>query len=121
MSTADRINGYFLRSEFACKCGCGFDAVDTQLFDIITAVRETFGKPVTITSGCRCAAHNAAVGGSPKSQHLFAKACDIKVKDTSPQVVYDFLNDVMRDFGGLGLYSSWVHVDVRSEKARWKR
>lgn len=119
MSAADQLSGFFNRSEFACKCGCGFDVVDSVMFSMLESLRGHFGQPIIINSGCRCEAHNQAVGGSPKSQHKLGKACDIYVKDTSPVLVYEFLDSVMPDFGGLGLYDTFVHVDVRSKKVRW--
>ena len=49
-----KLNKYFHRSEFACKCGCGFDTVDTELLKVLTRLRVRFNKPVKITSACRC-------------------------------------------------------------------
>lgn len=111
------ISEHFKRSEFACQCECGFDAVDAELLRILENIRHHFMRPVVITSGCRCANHNYKVGGSKNSQHVLGKAADIKVKDVDPKQVYDYLDS--NHTGGLGLYSSWVHVDVRGSKARW--
>ena len=74
---------YFKRSEFACKCNCGFDVVDTELLEILEDVREHFGEAVTITSACRCDSHNTKIGGSKGSQHKLGKAADIVVEDVS--------------------------------------
>lgn len=112
------ISDHFSRSEFACKCGCGFDTVDTELMDILIFVRENFDSPVTITSGCRCKSHNAAVGGAPDSQHLYGRAADIQVKGYSPHEVASVINHEWPDQYGLKVYSSWVHVDSRGEKWR---
>ena len=71
-----QLSQYFKRSEFACKCGCGFDTVDSILLETLEAVRLHFKVPVTITSGCRCLAHNAAVGGAKASQHTLGRASD---------------------------------------------
>jgi uncharacterized protein YcbK (DUF882 family) len=115
------ISKHFRRSEFACKCGkCDFDTVDTTLLNVLEEVRGYFGKPVTITSGCRCESHNKDVGGSQNSQHLYGRAADIVVAQTSPQSVYDFVNLMYPLSLGLGLYSGWVHIDSRNGKARWK-
>ena len=77
--TDKKIGSHFKRSEFACKCGCGFDTVDTEIMPIIEYVRMHFDKPVVINSACRCEKHNAAVGGSKNSQHLRGRAVDIRV------------------------------------------
>ena len=74
---------FFKRSEFACKCGrCGgFPAEpDPVMVYIADAARQHFGRPATVTSGVRCPAHNAAVGGVANSRHLSGKACDMCIQ-----------------------------------------
>lgn len=112
-------NPYFSRAEFACHCGCGGSTVDARLLEILTTFRAYFNKPMYINSGFRCENHNKAVGGSPRSQHLTGKAADIRIKDVDPEVVYSTINDAMGDWGGLGLYEDFVHIDVRKNRVRW--
>ena len=38
--------------------------VDSELVQVLQAIRDHFGAPVVITSGYRTAAHNRAVGGA---------------------------------------------------------
>ena len=114
-----RISKHFDRSEFACKCGCGYDTIDIETLDVLEAVRHAFG-PVTVTSACRCIAHNMKVGGASRSQHIFGRACDIKALNVSPGVVFSFLTANYSGRFGFGLYDSFVHVDTRSgTPARW--
>ena len=114
------MNRYFKRKEFACKCGCGFDSIDRELVAIITAVRVHFNAPVTITSGCRCPKHNAAVGGASKSQHLEGTAADIQVKGIAPKAVQALLDDLLpHDRYGIGYASTFTHIDVRANGARF--
>jgi zinc D-Ala-D-Ala carboxypeptidase len=42
-------------------------------------IRTTFGYPIRISSGYRCAAVNAAVGSTDRSQHLLGQAADCQV------------------------------------------
>lgn len=112
-------NPYFRRAEFECKCGCGGNTVDFRLLEVLTMLRAAYSSPITITSGYRCAEHNKAVGGSPKSQHLVGKAADIVVTAVAPKEVYDLLDEVMQGWGGVGLYDGFVHLDVRCKPARW--
>ena len=60
----------FKRAEFACKCGCGFDDVSPTLVKKCQTARDHFGAAFVITSSCRCATHNARVGGVYNSRHL---------------------------------------------------
>jgi uncharacterized protein YcbK (DUF882 family) len=113
------LNKYFKRSEFACRCGCGTSTVDAELLHVITDVREYFGRPVIINSGHRCAAHNTKVGGAKNSVHLTGKAVDIRVSGVHPIGVHKYLSDKYPEKYGIGMYSSFIHIDVRDGKARW--
>jgi uncharacterized protein YcbK (DUF882 family) len=114
------LSAHFSRSEFACKCGCGFDTVDVQLLEALEAVRQFYGLPVTINSACRCAKYNAKIGGSPKSQHLIGRAADITVRGMSPTAVANYLEQTFPDRYGIGRYSTFVHIDTRATPSRWR-
>jgi uncharacterized protein YcbK (DUF882 family) len=112
---------HFKRSEFACGCGCGFQTIDYELADILDDVRDHFGRPVRINSGCRCAAHNKRVGGSPGSQHVYGNAADFVVSDTPPSEVHEYLIGKYPGRLGIGKYRTWTHVDTRERFARWEK
>lgn len=115
-----RLNKWFSSYEFTCKCGCGTYIHNEELIEMLNDVREYFGKPVRITSGTRCPAHNAAVGGVPDSQHTLGTAADIQVSGISPEETYAYLTDKYPGKFGFGLYSTFVHCDVRPNgPARW--
>lgn len=109
----------FSRSEFACRCGCGYDTVDAKLLEALEALRQHFGSPVSISSGCRCREHNQIVGGSSRSQHLFGRAADIVVRDVGPDEVADYLERTFTGRLGVGRYTRFTHVDSRGNAARW--
>lgn len=109
----------FNREEFECSCGCGFNTVDYELVNVLEDVREKFGKPITINSGCRCDDYNRSIGGAYESKHKYGIAADIVVGDTDADVVYFYLEDKYKDKYGVGRYNGRTHIDVRREKARW--
>lgn len=111
----------FSRAEFACGCGCGFAAVDYELLACLETIRAHFAKPVRINSACRCASHNLAVGGEPASKHLHGMAADFVVVGVSPAKVHQFMVGVWPEQYGMGMYKTWCHLDVRSNKARWEK
>lgn len=115
----DAFGDSFKRSEFACRCGCGFDTVDGELLEILKTLREHFNAPVKIQSGARCATHNKNVGGADNSQHVYGRAADIAVSGIAPSAVYAYLVSTYPHSYGVGLYNSWVHIDTRKQKARW--
>ena len=108
---------HFTRAEFACNCGCGFDTVDFELVQTLEKIREHFDQPVTITSGCRCATYNKAIGGEPGSQHMRGRAADIQVKNIPPALVHELAE--LLGVGGLGEYPTFTHIDTRHGKSRW--
>lgn len=105
--------------EFRCRDGTDPIFVDLELVDILQKVRDHFDKAVAITSAFRTASHNKSVNGAAYSQHLYGRAADIKVSGVSPKDVAAYLETLLPNRGGIGVYSTWVHVDTRPVKARW--
>lgn len=109
----------FKRSEFACRCGCGFDAVDVELLEVLEDLRQNFGRPVIINSACRCESHNRFVKGARNSIHVRGKAADVRINDVPPAAIATYLERKYPDKYGVGRYPTFTHIDVRSDKARW--
>tara|TARA_R110000868_G_C10748584_1_gene752991 strand:+ start:173 stop:541 length:369 start_codon:yes stop_codon:yes gene_type:complete len=114
----------FSRSEFKCQgVGCCDKSkeIDIGIVSILQVLRDFFGETVKVTSAIRCDTHNANVGGAKRSKHLAGIACDIVVSNHTPSEVYDFLCYIMRDYGGIIQYKSFVHVDIRATMYRSER
>jgi zinc D-Ala-D-Ala carboxypeptidase len=104
----------FSSSEFECHCGCGFNAVDMRLIEALQALRDLLGVPLNIGSGCRCDIHNANIGGEVESQHLTGKAADVNCFEYKPQLIARLAANIPAfRAGGIGIYNTFVHVDVR--------
>lgn len=115
---------YFKRSEFKCTCNgkyCnGFPVEpDEKMVRIVDQIRKHFGKPLTPNSAIRCKKRNAEVGGASNSQHLYGTAADISVPGVSPKTVAAYVETLLPNTGGIGIYSWGVHVDTRKTKSRW--
>ena len=117
----------FKLKEFECKCGCDMPLEVYEniikLASQLQFLRDYTGRPITINSAYRCPEHNAKVGGSKTSQHLLGKAADITIQSLKPAEVFVLIEDLI-DMGhllqgGLGLYDTFVHYDIRKTKARW--
>ena len=113
---------YFTDSEMACKC-CGQlpeNGMDERLLQVLDAIREKVGGPVTLSCAYRCPAHNAEVGGVPDSQQVQGCAADVLVPDG---MSVEQLAGIAEECGadGIGKYydSLFVHVDTRGYAARW--
>lgn len=114
---AEKLSANFRVREFSCKCGCGKTLVDDRLVAILQHIRDHFGVSVNITSGCRCAAHNAAVGGDPNSSHVQGMAADIVVKGIQPGEVAKYAESI--GVQRIGRYDSFVHIGSGSERLFW--
>lgn len=53
--------------------------MSAKLIKILEALRAYYGKPITITSGVRCATYNRNVGGVSNSAHKTGKAADFYI------------------------------------------
>ena len=121
-----KLSPNFTVYEFRCRDGSDVVMIDESLVMLLQCIREHFGKPITITSGYRTAAHNAAVGGAKSSQHLLGRAADIQVAGVSVEDVAAYAERLLPGWGGVGRYpvkagraKGWVHVDTRAKKSRW--
>lgn len=48
--------------------------------ELLDPIRESWGKPIYVNSGYRCAKLNKAVGGVSNSQHLYGEAADLDTR-----------------------------------------
>lgn len=108
----------FKVKEFRCKDGSDTVLIDTELVKLLQKIRDYFGKSIRINSAYRNATYNKKVGGASGSQHVKGTAADIVVEGLDPKVVAGFC-DVNNPKGGVGWYSTFVHVDSRGNKSRW--
>ena len=120
----------FRAKEFACKDGTDPLFVDSELVQVLQAIRDHFGAPVVITSGYRTAAYNATLPGASKnSQHIQGRAADFWVEGVPVATVAAYAEKLLPGRGGIGRYpkdaahptrkTGWVHVDTRPNKSRW--
>lgn len=123
-----KLSKNFSLKEFASKDGAETpaDVLENlrKLAKNLEVVRERFGNvPITIDSGYRSPAHNKAIKGKPKSLHLSGKAADFKIKGFTPlQIAWELeqlITEKKISQGGIGIYPTFVHYDIRGKKARW--
>lgn len=90
---------------------------------IVDELREVLGVPVVILSSYRSPTYNKPIdGAATKSYHMKFQALDIAVSGYPPKKVHAMLRrwrDEGKFKGGLGLYSTFVHIDTRGHNADW--
>lgn len=136
-----QLTPHFNTDEFSQPSDYGLDGKDypsewiesrlLPLCNVLEALRlELRGMPIKIISGYRSYVYNerhhiAHPGASLFSQHCEGRAADIQVPFYSPIEVHRTLLNMYQlkaiIIGGLGLYSNFVHVDIREgELSQWK-
>lgn len=110
-------------AELACKDAIRtpypLDWRETRVVDLATLFEQIrYGcgdQPITVLSAYRTRAHNAKVGGAPKSQHLQGRALDLRTpKGWTAQMFYQRILDLQLPMlRGLGVYVWGCHVDIR--------
>lgn len=115
-----KLSENFRVREFACSDGSDTIFISHELVEVLQKIRTHFKKPVIIHSAYRTHAHNKKVDGAAYSQHLYGTASDISVGGVSPKEVAAFAETLMPETGGIGIYPTFTHVDVRTAKSRWR-
>ena len=114
----DMLTPNFQISEFACNDGTIFILIDKRMAELLQELRDVVNCPVLIISAYRNPEYNRRVNGSPNSQHLLGKAVDIQVEGYSPEDIAHIGRSV--GFTGIGIYTTFTHLDVRDEPAEWR-
>lgn len=91
--------------------------------NVLQPLRDHYGVPVTITSGYRSTELNAAIGGSPSSQHRQGEAADLEIWGVSNAEAAQWIAENC-EFDQLILEfhdyqdpnSGWIHVSYTAER-----
>lgn len=116
---ATQLSANFRVREFACSDGTDTIFIAPELVTALQSIRDHFGKPVQINSAYRTEVKNKAVGGAAYSQHKYGMAADIIVAGVTPPEVAKYAHRLLVGKGGVGLYKTFTHVDVRDKATRW--
>lgn len=106
----------FSKKEMACSC-CGESKMDLDFIIRLQTLRELCGFTFIISSGYRCAKHNADVSSTgEQGPHTTGMACDVKV---SGERAHTLLKHALRlGFTGIGISQKgphekrYIHVDT---------
>ena len=94
-----------------------------ELANNLQILRDFLGTSLHINSGYRSHAYNKKIGGAKFSQHLLDKAADISSNKFTPEQIHAAILQLISEGkihnGGLGIYNSFCHYDIRDTPARW--
>jgi uncharacterized protein YcbK (DUF882 family) len=118
----------FKMDDFDCNDGTAVPTEYTgnaiKLMEQLEVLRAELGnKRIRINSGYRTPSHNRSIGGERRSYHLTAKAADIAMSDYTPSQIKNTIERLISEGkmlqGGVGLYRTFVHYDIRGTRSRW--
>lgn len=111
------------------KCNDGTEVPGAYVCNVakvaqnLQVLRDYVKKPIIINSAYRTPGYNKRIGGAVKSQHLTASAADIKIPGMTSKQVHETILTLISlgkmHNGGVGLYNTFVHYDVRGVPTRW--
>jgi len=94
-----------------------------KLANQLQALRNEVGVPVIINIAYRPVFYEVSKGRDGTSQHTLGKAADITAQGLKPKYVAAKIEQLISSGdmlqGGLGVYPTFVHYDIRKTKARW--
>jgi uncharacterized protein YcbK (DUF882 family) len=104
-----------LRHFMRCQRTGAETPIDPRLIDLLYRLSQRTRQRIQVVSGFRAPMFSTA----DLSYHTRGMAADIRIPGMTPLMVRDLVESM--GVGGLGYYpsSQFVHVDVRTERARW--
>ena len=108
----------FTRAELACA-HCGECRIMEPFTKELRHLRERFNRPMKVNSCCRCPAHNKAVGGHPRSLHMFTDergTCAIDIHIPDGHYRHRLVLMALEQGFSVGIYhtGSFIHLDLRT-------
>jgi uncharacterized protein YcbK (DUF882 family) len=122
-----KLTNNFSKSEFDSKDNSPMpdDVLENVkvIAEQLQVLRDVLNIPITINSAYRSPAHNKKIGGVKDSQHITGKAVDIVAKGITTNYLAFKIKELISKGkmleGGIGVYDTFVHYDIRGTKARW--
>jgi len=111
-----KVDRYFCLDEFECPC-CNRVMLHLILLRKLSALRQAIGCPLLVNSGYRCKKENRRVHGVKGSYHLFGLACDVTTASMDMSELLKYAKNI--NFGGIGIYDNFLHLDIRPEPEFW--
>jgi uncharacterized protein YcbK (DUF882 family) len=110
-----RISLHFKAGDFFCPCGkCENQYIDELLVSKLEIIWTRLNKRIYVQCGYMCSEFNDV---KTELQHIKGIAADCSVNGISIEDLRKVAEDVI--FGGIGVYPTFLHVDVRQGRSRW--
>lgn len=110
----------FIEAEFRCR-HCGKQEMKPEFMGRLQALRDIFKRPMSITSGYRCANHPIEKAKPDPGMHSTGMACDVGVQGAD---AHELLRLAMHiGFTGIGVQQKganrFIHLDLGKTPRIW--
>ena len=120
LDSSEHLSQNFTVSELACNDDSDVLLYSHRLVMLIQAIRGVVGA-IKINSAFRTPTHNHKVGGVVGSYHQYGVAVDMAIpKGYTPDSFYKVVEQVCGTQCGIGVYNSFIHLDL-GHVARWDK
>lgn len=122
--THQQVTEHFALDECKCPC-CDRIRIVPGFFrhmNLLEEMRQEVGHALIINSGYRCPEYNTKVGGAQRSWHLLY-ATDIRPPigaELTSRLKLMYRIALAQNWGGIGYYNTFLHLDTRPEVSRWR-
>lgn len=119
-----KISKNILVSELSCPCGCGFCNIQIETIDMFQSIADYTNSRIHFNRVCCCIEHHISIyiklniPVNWNSVHLIGGAGDLKSIDRKHDYFCLKLKELYDQgkIGGLILYDTFSHVDIRRLK-----
>jgi len=118
------VTEHFDFNDIRCPC-CDCLKIVPGLFrhmELLEKMRQEVGFPIIVNSGYRCPEHNKEVNGSSRSWHMLF-ATDVRPEwgqGFAYKLKAMYKVALVLNWGGIGYYDSFLHLDRRPDEIRWR-
>lgn len=91
------------------------DSIKALVDNVLQPLRDAIGVPLRISSGYRCPALNAKVGGVPTSQHTRGEAADVWCATLTPYQLACKVVELGLEYDQMVLYPGFLHLSYKLE------
>ena len=99
---------HFSNAELTCHCGCGRQEMKTGFMTMLEELRVAYGRPMPVTSGFRCPAHNVQASDTGlHGPHTTGQAVDVQVSGEDAHHLLGLA--IQHGFTGIGIKQAGAH------------
>ncbi len=120
VDTSDQLSKNFKIREFRSRQS-EVVLYSQRLVNVLQAVRDHYGNPLSLSNAHRTLSHNSDVGGSIDSDHIYGKAADIYMWGVDAEELKKVVSKIAGHYSNIVTYHNTNHVHIGLVEGEHKR